>query len=68
MTLADLLANVDELSSDEFGQLCRKVAERAHEDLLTQASLDSIDAGKGMPLREVDRQLRAKLGVNERNR
>ncbi len=69
MTLADLLANVDELSPDEFGQLCRKVAERmrAHEDLLTQASLDSIEAGEGLPLREVDRQLREKLGINERS-
>ena len=69
MTLADLLANVDELSPDEFGELYRKAAERmrAHEDLLTRASLDSIEAGEGMPLREVDRQLREKLGINERN-
>ena len=69
MALADLLANVDELSPDEFGQLRRKVAARmrAHEDFLTQASLDSIDAGEGMPLREVDRQLREKLGIDERN-
>jgi len=69
MTLADLLANVGDLSPDEFSQLCRKVAERirAHEDLLTQASLDSIDAGEGMPLREADQQLRERLGINERS-
>ena len=69
MTLADLLANVDDLSPDEFSQLCRKVAERirAREDLVTQASLDSIDAGEGMPLREADQQLRERLGINERS-
>ena len=69
MTLADILADVDDLSPDEFSQLCRKVAERirAHEDLLTQASLDSIDAGEGIPLREADQQLREKLGIEERS-
>ena len=69
MTLADILADVDALSPDEFSQLCRKVAERirAREDLLTQASLDSIDAGKGIPLRDADQQLREKLGIDERS-
>ena len=69
MTFAELLANVDDLSPDEFSQLCRKVAERirAHEDLVTRTSLDSIDAGDGLPLREADEQLRDKLGINERN-
>ena len=69
MTLAQLLANVDDLSPDEFSQLRRKVAERirAHEDLVTRTSLDSTDAGDGLPLREADEQLRDKLGINERN-
>ena len=68
MTLADLLADVDDLSPEEFSQLCRKVAERirVREDLVTQASLDSLDAGEGITLREADQQLREKLGINER--
>ena len=69
MTLADFLAHVENLSPDEFSQLCRKVAERirALEDLATDASFDSIDAGEGMLLREADQLLREKLGINERS-